>query len=224
MCSLVSKPPVVCNGVAVDPNEYMNSNYRPLKSYSTYRLVINQAADNISTVTINQWNLWGTIVNITESFANLSTRNISMNRQLSYFNIDEPIQQYSLVGTVRPVVVEGLTDAELLSANTFATTYLSNAETTGQIYGNVLTTMIALSEDPKYNFKANTVTTDSGVYSMTGNALTGNTVALKTHVKTMAEVMGDDNMLKDNQQQMLFGLGLVCLTTLLIIAVSVAKE
>ena len=224
LCSLVSKPPVVCNGVAVDPNEYMSSNYRPLKSYSTYRLVINQAADNISSVTINQWNLWGTIVNITETFTNLSTRNISMNRQLSYFNIDEHIQQYSLVGTVRPVVVEGLTDAELLSANTVSTTYLANSERNGNIYTNLNANMKALSNDPKYNFKTNTVTTDSGVYSMTGNALTGNTVALKTHVKTMTEVMGDDNRLKDNQQQMLFSLGIVCLATLLIVALSVAKE
>jgi hypothetical protein len=58
-------------GSAIDPNELLGKTMtQPLNKYSCFRLVFVQAADYIGHVSVNQWNLWGT-VNRVENFTTL---------------------------------------------------------------------------------------------------------------------------------------------------------
>jgi hypothetical protein len=216
ICYLTSSPAVPYTGVAVDPNDYMNTNYKPIQSYSVYRLVIHQAADNVSTVEINQWNLWGSIVNNPETFTNLSSSTISMSREITYFNIDERKNNYSLAGTVQvSPIVEGFGNSDLTLGNNIVTNY--NAVQGS--YDDIVSVTGNLRGNPAYNYKSDQVYANDGTYSMSGNS-----VVFSPHVKTVAEVMSADTHLREAQQQMLFGLGIICMTSLLILAFSVAKE
>jgi hypothetical protein len=223
--------PILCNGVAVDPIKYSNSNYSPLHAYSKYRLVINQAADNISTVAITQWNLWGTMNN-QESFTNLSTSYINRNMNpntnsgLAYFNIDDRRNQYSLANSTDSIlllnsmtkknsnvvttdhIVEGFTDDDVATwGNTYA-------------YTRLAATMNDNGNNDIYDICANTLKIKNTMYTIDSNGI----YTPSTIPPTLADGMKQDVILAETQQTMIIALGGVCLCTLLILAISIAID
>uniref|UniRef100_A0A6C0I3E9 Uncharacterized protein n=1 Tax=viral metagenome TaxID=1070528 RepID=A0A6C0I3E9_9ZZZZ len=99
-----AKPPYT--GQALDPDEILGRKLvQPLKKYSCFRLVITQAADYVGFVSINQWNLWGTVNRLeNEGFTTLSNSSLlddtktSRYSSYSYSNIkggEESLEGFS---------------------------------------------------------------------------------------------------------------------------------
>jgi hypothetical protein len=155
-----------------------------------------------------------------ESFTNLSSGTISMSREIAYFNIDEHKNHYSLAGTVQvSPIVEGFGNSDLTIGNNIVTNY-NAAQGSYNDIDSISRKLISWSESyPEFNYKSDQVYANDGIYTMSGNS-----VVFSPHVKRVAEVRSADAKLREAQQQMLFGLGIICMTSLLILAFSVAKE